>query len=340
MTARDPRFAEYSDGPLSCYGGRSVLVTGASGFIGRWVCQALSRAGAELWMVARDERALRRLAATYGFHGQYLSADLGDRGAFEDLVETSAPDATVNLVGYGVEPSEREERSMHRLNVELVEEMAMAVHRAAPKSDWTGCRFVHVGSAFEYGPLQGRITEETEARPNSAYGEAKLAATRRLAAVCERTGLRAVTARVPTVYGPGEHDHRLFPSLIRAASSGEPMELTSGIQERDFTYVEDVAEGLLRVGLQPDWPKNRVVNLCTGILTSVRGFVEAAVEILEIEADKIRLGALSHRPDEVWQGPLDVARLARATGWTPSVTVREGIRATRDFLAATQGEES
>ena len=81
--------------------------------------------------------------------------------------------------------------------------------------------------------------------------------------------MRAVTARLFTVYGPGEHCGRLLPSLIEAARAEKPLELTAGTQLRDLTYVEDVAEGLLRLGLAQAEPGS-VVNLATGHLTMVR----------------------------------------------------------------------
>ena len=107
--------------------------------------------------------------------------------------------------------------------------------------------------------------------------------------------------------------------------------MTSGVQERDFTYIEDVAEGLLRVGTVSAVP-GAVVNLCTGRLTAVRDFVLTAARVLDMTEDQIRLGALEQRADEVWQGPLSTERMRSTLGWAPPTSIEAGIRATRDFV--------
>ena len=114
--------------------------------------------------------------------------------------------------------------------------------------------------------------------------------------------LRGVTARLFTVYGPGETPERLLPSLIQAAKAGRPQRLTSGHQKRDFTYVEDAAEGLLRLGQSSAEP-GAVINLATGRLTPVRGLVRIAADVLNIPAENLEFGALSDRPEEMSHSP-------------------------------------
>ena len=138
----------------------------------------------------------------------------------------------------------------------------------------------------------------------------------------------ALTARLFTVYGPGEHSGRLLPSLIHAAEAGTAIDLTEGSQERDFTYVEDVAEGLLRLA-ESDFEPGEVVNLATGRLTSVREFVLTAAEELGLSDEQLRFGALSTRDEEMAHAPVSVDRLAELLGWLLPTSVREGIRKTR-----------
>ncbi len=196
---------------------------------------------------------------------------------------------------------------------------------------WPGLRLVHVGSAFEYGPVQGELTEDSPTSPTSLYGETKLAGTRALLEVQARTGLRAITARLFTVYGPGEHAPRLLPSLLRVAKTGETLPLTAGEQQRDFIYVADVAEGLLRLGMLHQAPG--IVNLATGRRTSVREFAACAAEVLGLRAEQLQFGAIPYRGDEVQQATVSTRRLEELTGWRPVCTIREGIEATKRFEA-------
>src|SRR5205085_11129237 len=129
----------------------------------------------------------------------------------------------------------------------------------------------------EYGVAQGDLSESTDAAPTTLYGRSKLAGTRALTDRCRALGLNGLTARLFTVYGPEEQPGRLLPTLCTAAATQEPIELSDGRQRRDFTYIEDVVEGLLRLGVAAPNPGS-VVNMATGRLTSVRSFVQTTAE--------------------------------------------------------------
>jgi nucleoside-diphosphate-sugar epimerase len=257
-----------------------------------------------------------------------VRADLGIPGSLGPLLADCRPHAVVNAVGYGVARDERADLIARRLNADLVEELAQAVVELEPKLPaWPGQRLVHLGSAFEYGSVEGQVTETTVCRPSTTYGTTKLEGTQRLSAVVERYGLRAVTARLATVYGPGEHPHRLLPSLLQAARTTETLSFTRGEQERDFTFVDDVAEGVVRL-VSCKSLSDPVLNLATGRLTPVRAFAERAREMLGIPPDRLRFGDIPYREDEVWQGPIDVGRLQATLGWKPATSIDEGIRRT------------
>jgi nucleoside-diphosphate-sugar epimerase len=139
--------------------------------------------------------------------------------------------------------------------------------------------------------------------------------------------MRGVTARLFSVYGPGDASGRLLPAIVEAAHAGTSVRLTPGDQRRDFTYVEDVAEGLLRLGAARPLGGDPV-NLSTGSLVSVRVFAEIAAAVLGMSATALDFGVLPVRPDEVAYRSVDVSRLRALTGWTPATSVREGIRRT------------
>jgi UDP-glucose 4-epimerase len=184
--------------------------------------------------------------------------------------------------------------------------------------------------------LDGVLTESSVAAPASLYGSSKLAGTMAVSSARERTNLRAVTARLFTVYGPGEHEGRLLPSLIEASRTGGEVKLTMGQQKRDFTYVSDAVEGLLRLSLIAE-NAPPVVNLATGKLTPVRAFAECAAEVLALRESQLEFGALPEQQDELRQGPADTHLVRELVGWVPTCTPREGITRTMEF--ATGGAE-
>lgn len=273
-------------------------------------------------------RAVRRNDGDSG--GETLETDLAMPGSARELVRAVRPAVTFNFAGYGVDRGERDERTAFRMNAELVAELAGAVAEFGDHQ-WPGADLVHAGSALEYGIAAGDLAEDTVPLPTTVYGKTKLEGTRLLARVAEKSGLKAITARLFTVYGPGEHAGRLLPTVIEAARSGVPAELTAGLQKRDFTHVEDVAEGLCRLGLVAAPHRYGVVNLATGRLTSVREFAEIAGAVLKLSREQMKFGTVPTRAEEMEHGAPSVERLRELTGWTPEVGIEEGIRRTLRF---------
>lgn len=316
--------------PLTIYGGRRVLVLGASGFIGRWVAALLAAEGARVIASARDVEAARvavdSLAVPFPPTGsvEYRACDLAEAGAAERLVAEVRASIVFNLAGYGVDRSERDEALARRLNQDLLHELVYAI-RDARDDTWTGQHLVHAGSALEFGTATGDLSDTWHCRPTTLYGKTKLGGSEHVVGAVQRNDLRGLTARLFTVYGPGEHAGRLLPALREAAGSDEDLELTAGEQRRDFTFVEDVARGLLHLGTSEYALAEAALNLATGRLTPVREFVEVAGSALGIPPERMKFGALETRPEEMAHDPVSTASLAALTGWVPSTSIADGV---------------
>lgn len=310
--------------PADAYRGVRVLLLGASGFIGGWMMRSLARGGAEVHAVARNASGAER-ARCLGAAAVRL-ADLTRSGAVADTVREAAPAVIFNLAGYGVDHGERDRTLMARVNAEVVVDLCAAAARIPGVPGWNGLRVVQAGSALEYGPVSGRISEETEPIPDTDYGRTKLAGSQAVFDAVRTAELPAAVVRLFTVYGPGEHEGRLLPSLLDAARTGGEVNLSSGEQPRDFTYVEDAVAGLLRAGLIGTAPDR--LNVATGRLTTVRRFAEEAAEILGIPAHRLRFGRVPQRTGEMFHGVVDTSRARRVLGWVPATSVGDGIRRT------------
>ena len=316
---------------LDRYRGARVLVLGGGGFIGTWVAATLAHAGSEVTVSARSPEAARSALARHGVRCEVRAFDLAHAGEAARLLQALKPAIVFNLAGYGVDPSERDEALASRLNCELVSELAEHVQ---PQSAWSGQSIVHAGSALEFGEQRGDFADPWSCKPTTLYGRTKLAGSEALRDVTRRRGVRALTARLFTVYGPGEHASRLLPTLMEAAKSQAPIPLTAGIQQRDFTYVGDVAHGLLRLGLLHAALPERALNLATGRLTAVREFVGAAAEALSIPAERLHFGELPTRVEEMSHLPVSIVALERALAWKPPTSIREGLHEAMAFERA------
>ena len=305
------------------YAGIRVTLLGATGFVGQWVARALRARGATLHLIARDPVRLGELRRANALDASASVGDLSDAKAVRTLIAGARPAVIFNLAGYGVDPDERDPALASALNETLPPLLASLMHEQGDGA-WTGQQVVHVGSALEYGTATGDLRESTIGIPTTVYGTTKLAGTMQLHERASSSGVRAVTARLFTVYGRGEHDGRLLPSLIAAARTDDAIPLTDGLQRRDFTYVEDVVEGLLRLGALGASDVGPV-NIATSRLTTVRKFVETAAGVLGIAEGRLHFGALPTRHEEMHHDPVSVDRLRALTAWLPSIPIAQGI---------------
>ena len=288
--------------------GRRVLVLGASGFLGRRVARLADRRGCEVHGAVRDP-------TRPGVSAKLHAVDLGRERDVTALLAQVRPDVVLDLAGYGVRREEQDAELAERVNARLPEWIVRAFP-ADRSSDWKGAQVVRAGSA------------SAENRPTTLYGRTKLAGTRAMALAAAETGVRALTARLSHVYGPGERLPRLFPSLVRAAREGGDLALTSGTQQHDFAFVDDVADSLLRLAASSAGP-GEVVHVATGRLTSVREFALTAARILGIDESRLRFGEAANGTSH---GVVSIARLLELCGEAPSADLENGIaRAVREL---------
>ncbi len=296
---------------------RVALVLGASGFIGRWVVRRLLADGARVFAVVRESPDLRSQAQ--GERVETVTADLAISGVARSLVDGLRPTHVFNLAGYGVDRSERDHRLAAQLNHRLPDELAQA---CSERGKSRGAVLIHAGSAAEYGSVRGIVHEHGEVQPGTVYGRTKLAGTQAIARAAAAGGARAMTARLFTVFGPGEHEGRLLPSLRHAAAGGEPVDLTDGTQTRDFAFVDDVARALLHLA-DSSFTAGEVVNIASGRLHTVRAFGEAVARASGMSGDRLRWGALPARPDEMHHQAVSVDRMVALLGYSLSPDLDE-----------------
>ena len=303
---------------LAPYRGERALVLGASGFVGRWVVRALAGAGAHVVAVTRSSTDDAPPESA-----ERIAADLSAPGAVEAILLGRRPRYLFNLAGYGVDPLERSESDSEAINALLPQRLAVAAATLAATQPLT---WVQAGSMAEVGASDTGFGEEQPPAPVTPYGRAKLAGSRALAAACARGPLRGCVGRLFMVYGPGEHPARLLPSLIETARTRTPLDLSSGRQRRDFVYVAEASEALLRLGAL-DLPGS-VVNVASGHAHSVRAFAETAADLLGMPRELLRFGARAANPYDVAEGPVTNARLRALTNWSPALSIAEGIAET------------
>jgi nucleoside-diphosphate-sugar epimerase len=294
---------------------KRLLITGASGFVGSHCLAPLLARGYEVHAVSTGPHAPAGAPSEVRWH----QADLLDPRQAVGLVRRVRPTHLLHLA-WVVAPGTYRTSPLNWqwANASLTMLEAFAAHG--------GRRAVMGGSCAEYGSPPGVCVEhETPLCPRTLYGASKSALSLMLPVLARQVGVEsAAWARMFYLYGPGEHPSRLVPSVIRALSQGEPMPCTHGEQVRDFLYVADAADALAAV---LDSSVAGPVNVASGQPISLRTLLSSIGAQLG-RPELLRFGERSAPPDEPPRLVADVTRLARDVGWTPGVSLEDGLRRT------------
>jgi nucleoside-diphosphate-sugar epimerase len=192
-----------------------------------------------------------------------------------------------------------------------------------------GCgRVVLVGSLTEPQEDPDTIT------PGSPYVAAKWAATaygRMFRALYDTP---VVIARPSMTYGPGQVPDKLIPYVVRSLLQGEPPRLTDGGLLADWTYIDDMVEGLLRTALVPGL-EGETFDLGSGVLTSVRDVVQQIIQLLDTHVEP-QWGALPDRPDEYVRAA-NTARTEKILQWKAGTSLKSGLEKTIEALRKSPG---
>lgn len=242
---------------------KTVLLTGASGFVGRQVARSLLLQGMRLKIVLRPGAFAR------------TGLDAADVVVIEtdDVFAESAAwwsenlcdvDTVVHAAWY-VEPGKYLDSI---LNVACARG-SLALADACLLSG-VG-QFIGIGTCFEYRLPNADITADSELGPVTLYAAAKLALHRMLQNRFKGSGTTLTWARLFYLHGEGEHPARLFPTLHRTLAAGQPMALSSGDKVRDFLDVAEAGRLIATLGMTG---QGGVANICSGRTTTIRQVAE------------------------------------------------------------------
>ncbi|MFM2280972.1 MAG: hypothetical protein RLZZ444_3203 [Pseudomonadota bacterium] len=246
---------------------KQVLITGASGFVGRQIARSVQAQGHRLTLVLRPGR-LNEI----GLSGDQVRIIETDDLFAESTAwwqEALAGIDTVIHSAWSVVPG-RYLDSLDNIDC-LVGSLKLA--EAARRNGVA--RFVGVGTCFEYRLPNERISVEAPLGPVTLYSTAKLGLYEQLETRFKTTATSFAWARLFYLFGEGEHPARLFPTLHRKLSIGEPMQLSSGDKLRDFL---DVREAGRMISTLVENGQEGPVNICSGQGVTLREIAETVAD--------------------------------------------------------------
>ncbi len=287
-----------------------VLVTGASGFIGRRVVSRLSDRP-DLEVVAASRRPHPAAPGSVRFE----PVDLLAPAAARELIARVRPTHLLHLA-WNATPG----KFWHA--ADNLDWAAASLSLCSAFIEAGGRRAVMAGTGAEYDWTgEGRLSEDSPIGPATLYGAAKDAVRRAVCAAGVQFGVPVAWGRVFWLYGPDEAAGRLVADVARALAEGRPAEVGEGWQRRDFIHVDDVA-GAFVAALENDFCGP--FNIGSGVAVSVRDVVQRLADAAQ-RHDLVRLGAKPTSPDEPPLLVADINMLRREIGFEPKIPLARGL---------------
>ena len=297
-----------------------ILITGAGGFVGAHLYNALLGLRSDVFGTTRlvDSWRLNALGVSSS-----IQIDLTEKVQLHALLNRIQPKTVFNLAAYGA--------YSHQTLVDLTYEINIGVIETL--SDWCAKNdsiLIQTGSSSEYGTNCAAPLETDRAEPNSRYAVSKLAATNLLAHLFASTGLVSAVVRLYSVYGPLEDPTRLVPTLIRKGLSGDLPEFASQEVTRDFIYIDDAVDALIKVAAHISKHKRyEVFNVATGVAIAMTEVADATKLIFKIDKSPTFVNNFRSWDLNNWFG--NTEKIKNLVGWEYSVKFVDGLKETIDW---------
>lgn len=304
---------------------QTILITGASGFIGSHLTRRLTELGADVHVFLRADSDPWRIRDIIEKGITVWKVDLNESEKIKNHVQRIRPRRVFHLAAI-VNP----ERTLDNIEEIIDVNVKGAVNLIKALQGLPLDCFVNVGTCEEYGDNTAPFGETQRESPVSPYSASKVSATHFCQMIHKVAGIPVVTVRPFLTYGPFQLSNLLIPSLIRHCLNNErEFRMTSGEQTREFNFVADIVEGMLKASLSKDLI-GEIINIGNGMERKV---IDVARLIVRIANSPIELkrGSLGHRKGEVphfYSSTEKYFRLLSPPSFTP---LEEGLKTTIEW---------
>jgi UDP-glucose 4-epimerase len=280
-----------------------IFITGGSGFIGKHVVNKLAKEGHSLMLLIRN-----KVQSDYPL----IRGDLSDISLWYKKLSAFAPECAIHLAWEGIPDYSSNISITNLVN-------GLRLYQALVK---IGCKnILTTGSCFEYGNAQGRISEEYICSQDiNSFAAAKRALYSIGSKISEESETKFLWARLFYVYGPGQRNEALIPSIIHSLQAGILPELKNPLSIHDYIYVKDVADAIIRLLLKGK--NSGIYNIASGKTVTVR-------QIMQIIAKKYGINLpLKQSFVHINSFYGNTEKINKETGWFVQTSLQQGINET------------
>lgn len=299
---------------MNAWSNRRVAVTGAAGFLGSHLCEALVSEGAAVLALDNFEGGSARNLEAVRARLRLLNCDIACADTDDALREAEAVFHLAAMAN--PRACQKDFARTYRVNVEGTRRVLEACR--------PGARVIFLSGAMIYGEPRALPIDETHAPgARDAYALSKIMGECLTWAVASARGLRATVVRNFSSYGPRQSPDYVIPGMIRRALRSGRIELWNATPTRDFTYVTDTIQALLAIA-KSEALVGEAVNVGSGTERSIHEVARTVAALL----GNVQVHDLGQEVTGSQRQCADNRKLRRATGWGPRVALEDGLART------------
>ncbi len=294
---------------------KKVIVTGASGFIGRWLVKELINNKIQVTAIVRNKSKLAKEMLDNTFV-TIIEKDLLDVNA-EDL--DGEYECFYNLAWGGVRPQDKNDSELQISNIKL------AIHALEVASNINVKKFIGIGTVAEYVFCKDILDVNAKQTPNDMYGAAKTATHYFSEVRARQLNMNFIWAILPSTFGEYRKDNNIITYTIKTLLKKETPEFGNLNQMWDFLYVSDVARALRLIG-EKGVP-SKIYGIGSGIYSPLKEYI---IEIRDLIDPELELG-IGLKPElsaQTFSSCVNNLELCRDTGFRQIIGFEEGIKKT------------
>ena len=261
---------------------KTILITGGTGFIGYHLAKALKKKFKIISLSSQrptDGRKIKNVV--------YLKCDLFKKKLLFKSLDNIKVDYVINLAGYINHSNKKQTLNSHYYGCKnLVDYFRLKKNLVL---------FIQIGSSLEYGKKNSPHHEKLKGNPNAVYGQSKLKSTNYILKMAKKFKFKFVILRLYQIYGPNQEINRLIPLVISSCLKNKKFNCSSGIQVRDFLYVEDLINLFKKILLSKKKIKG-IFNIGSNKPSQVKNVIKMIQ--LKIKKGQPQFGKIPMRKDE------------------------------------------
>lgn len=287
---------------------KTIIVTGGSGYLGRFLVNALIKEGASVFNLSKDCKP----------SNSEFNIDITNFNDVYKIVQQIKPDVIFHLAA-DINRSRSFENYEKIMSVNV--NGTFNILKSIEKID---CHFIFTSTSEIYGNNASPFHEDQIPQPVSPYSLSKINAENLIQTYCKNYGKNYTNLRIFNFFGEHMSEDFFINQMIKSLQKDEDFLMTKGKQIRDFLYVGDVVDALLLTAKNKS-SYNQTLNICSGKGVQLKELANYVSKNINSKAKVIK-GALPYRKNEVWEMVGDNTKAKQSIGFTPNFSIEEGIK--------------